>query len=132
MRRVSYDMTGKLPAPEEIQAFIRDTVAEKRAKLIDRLLESELYAVNWGRYWRDVLTYHTPASANYLRWQLFDAWVVEQVRRNPPFNDLVTAPLTAPRTNDQGPPANYPTPPVRNPLGNPPPPPPPSPSPPSP
>src|SRR5260370_23283615 len=107
MRRVSYDMTGKLPAPEEIQAFIRDTVAEKRAKLIDRLLDSEPYAVNWGRYWRDTLTYHTPASANYLRWQLFDQWMVEQIRRNRPWSGIVAALVTATGINDECAPVNF-------------------------
>ena len=50
-----------------------------QSKITARLLKSDAYAVNWGRYWRDVLTYHTPASGNYLRWQLFDDWMVDQV-----------------------------------------------------
>src|SRR5205085_5343941 len=61
LRRVSLDLTGKLPGPEEVRAFVADPAADKRAKLIDRLLQSEAHAVNWGRYWRDVVTYHTPA-----------------------------------------------------------------------
>ena len=67
----------------------------KRGRLVERLLASESYAVNWGRYWRDVVTYHTPASANYIRWQLFDSWWADQVRRNRPFNDVVTTLVTA-------------------------------------
>jgi len=107
LRRVSLDLTGKLPAPEEIRAFLTDKNPDKRARQIDRLLASQTYAINWGRYWRDVLTYHTPASANYLRWQLFDEWMVEQIRRNRPWNETVTALVTATGINDECAPVNY-------------------------
>ena len=107
LRRVSLDLTGKLPAPEEVQAFLADRAPDRRTRLIDRLLATEAYAVNWGRYWRDVLTYHTPASGNYLRWQLFDQWLVAQVRRNRPWDQLVTAMLTANGANDEYAPVNY-------------------------
>jgi hypothetical protein len=107
LRRVSLDLTGKLPGPEDVRAFVTSTDPDKRVKLIDRLLASDAHAVNWGRYWRDVLTYHTPASGNYLRWQLFDAWMVEQVRRNRPWGDVVTALVTATGINDECAPVNY-------------------------
>src|SRR5438874_2534189 len=90
-----------------MRAFIRDADPHKRVTTIDRLLASDAHAVNWGRYWRDVLTYHTPASANYLRWPLFDAWLVEQVRRNRPWGDVVTALVTATGINDECAPVNY-------------------------
>jgi hypothetical protein len=83
------------------------TDPDRRAREIDRLLDSEAHAVNWGRYWRDVLTYHTPASGNYLRWDLFNSWIVEQVRRNRPWNDLVTAMVTATGINDECAPVNF-------------------------
>jgi hypothetical protein len=107
LRRVSLDLTGQVPAPEEVREFGANRDPDKRLKQIDRLLSGDAYALNWGRYWRDVLTYHTPASGNYLRWQLFDAWLVEQVRRNRPFNDLVTALVTATGINDECAPVNY-------------------------
>jgi hypothetical protein len=107
LRRVSLDLTGKLPTPEAIRAFTADTASDKRTRLIDRLLASDAHAVNWGRYWRDVLTYHTPASGNYLRWQLFDAWLTEQVKRNRPWSEIVTALVTATGINDECAPVNY-------------------------
>src|SRR5262249_1880436 len=67
-RRVRFDLTGKLPDSAETNAFLADTASGKREKLIQRLLASDDFSINWGRYWRDVLTYHTPASGNYLRW----------------------------------------------------------------
>jgi hypothetical protein len=107
LRRLSFDLTGKLPTPAEVRSFTTDPSPEKRTRLIDRLLGSEAYAVNWGRYWRDTLTYHTPASGNYLRWQLFDQWLVEQVAHNRPWNEIVTALVTATGINDECAPVNY-------------------------
>jgi hypothetical protein len=106
-RRVSLDLTGRLPGAEDVRAFVASADPKKRAQMIDRLLTSDAYAINWGRYWRDVLTYHTPASGNYLRWQLFDAWLVEQVRRNRPWGDVVKALVTATGINDECAPVNY-------------------------
>jgi hypothetical protein len=107
LRRVCLDLTGKLPSPKEIEAFIANPDPEKRAKQIERLLQSEAYAVNWARYWRDTLTYHTPASGNYLRWKLFDEWMVDQFRHNRPWSEIVTALVTATGINDECAPVNY-------------------------
>ena len=107
LRRVSLDLTGKLPDPEEVRRFAADPAADKRARVIDRLLHSDAYAVNWARYWRDVVTYHTPASGNYLRWQLFNAWWVEQLKQNRPWDQIVTALVTASGINDEVAPVNY-------------------------
>ena len=107
LRRVTLDLTGKLPDAEELLRWTADSSSDKRARLVDRLLQSDAYAVNWARYWRDVVTYHTPASANYLRWQLFDRWWVEQVRRNRPWDQIVTALVTASGINDEIGPVNY-------------------------
>jgi hypothetical protein len=107
LRRVSLDLTGKLPSPDDLHRFTADRDPGKRARVIDDLLAGDAHAVNWGRYWRDVLTYHTPASGNYLRWESFDRWLVEQVRRNRPWGETVTALVTATGVNDECPPVNY-------------------------
>jgi hypothetical protein len=107
LRRVSLDLAGRLPSPEEMRRFTDDRGPNRREKLVERLLGSEAYAVNWGRYWRDVVTYHTPASNNYLRWALFDRWWVEQFRRNRPWNEIVTTLVTADGVNDEVAPVNY-------------------------
>src|SRR5262245_31485564 len=107
VRRVSMDLTGKLPDSAALDAFSKDTTSDKRRNLVERLLTSEAYAVNWGRYWRDVLTYHTPASGNYLRWELFDRWMIDQVRRNRSWRDIVTSMITAEGPNDECAPVNF-------------------------
>jgi hypothetical protein len=107
LRRVSLDLTGKLPDAETVRQFEADRSADKRAKLIDRLLQSEPYAVNWARYWREVVTYHTPASGNYLRWDVFGRWWTDQIRRNRPWNEIVTELVTATGVDDETAPVNY-------------------------
>src|SRR5947208_12763404 len=107
LRRVSLDLTGKLPSPKEVEEFLADRRPDKRARKIDQLLSSEAYAVNWGRYWRDALTYHTPASGNYLRWKLFDEWWTDRLRRNEPWDRVVTSLVTASGINDESAPVNY-------------------------
>lgn len=107
IRRLSIDLAGKVPTAEEVEAFLKDASADKRTRLVERLLASEAYAVNWGRYWRDVLTYHTPASNNYLRWQFFDRWLIEQVKNDRSWSDIVTALVTASGVNDEAAPVNF-------------------------
>ena len=107
LRRVSLDLTGKLPDPDALRRFVADPAADKRAKCIDALLQTDAHAVIWGRYWRDVVTYHTPASANYLRWKLFDDWWTAQVKRNRPWDQVVASLVTASGLNDEIAPVNY-------------------------
>lgn len=107
LRRVSLDLTGRLPDPEAVRRFVADTTPTKRARLVEELLQSDAYAVNWGRYWRDTVTYHTPASGNYLRWKLFDDWWATQFRRNRPWNEVVSALVTSSGINDEIAPVNY-------------------------
>jgi hypothetical protein len=107
LRRVSLDLIGRLPDPDALRRFVADPTPEKRAKMVEELLRSDAYAVNWGRYWRDVVTYHTPASGNYLRWKSFDEWWTTQVRRNRPWNEVVTSLITASGVNDETASVNY-------------------------
>src|SRR5207253_1043942 len=55
LRRVYLDLTGKLPTPAELGEFVRDRDTNKRARLIDKLLDSPEYARHWGQYWRIVI-----------------------------------------------------------------------------
>jgi hypothetical protein len=107
LRRVSLDLTGRLPTAELMRHWSADQGRDRREQLVERLLSSDEYAVNWGRYWRDVVTYHTQASNNYLRWALFDRWWVEQLRRNRSWSEIVTTLVTADGINDEVAPVNY-------------------------
>lgn len=54
IRRVTYGLTGLPPAPEEVEAFVKDNRADAYEKLVDRLLASPHYGERWARHWLDV------------------------------------------------------------------------------
>jgi hypothetical protein len=53
-RRVTLDLTGLLPTPEEVDAFVADKSPDAYEKLVDRLLASPAYGERWARHWLDV------------------------------------------------------------------------------
>lgn len=55
IRRLSVDLHGLLPTPEEVQAFVDDDTPNAYGKLVDRLLESPRYGERWARHWLDVV-----------------------------------------------------------------------------
>ena len=57
LRRVTYDLIGLPPTPEEIADFEKDTAPDAYAKVVDRLLGSPRYGERWGRHWLDVVRY---------------------------------------------------------------------------
>ncbi len=57
LRRVSYDLTGLPPTPDEVQAFLDDSSSRAYANAVDRLLESDRFGERWGRHWLDVVRY---------------------------------------------------------------------------
>jgi hypothetical protein len=57
IRRVTYDLTGLPPTPEEVDAYLRDTDPQAYEKLVDRLLASDRYGERWARHWLDVVKY---------------------------------------------------------------------------
>jgi hypothetical protein len=57
IRRVTYDLIGVPPTPEEVDAFVRDQSPEAYSRLVERLLASPHYGERWGRHWLDVVHY---------------------------------------------------------------------------
>jgi mono/diheme cytochrome c family protein len=57
IRRVTFDLIGLPPTPQEVAAFEADPAADAYERLIDRLLASPHYGERWGRYWLDVARY---------------------------------------------------------------------------
>ncbi len=72
IRRVTFDLTGLPPTPDEIDAFLRDTRAKPQAAyeaLVDRLLASPRYGERWGRHWLDVVRYAESEGFEYDRFR---------------------------------------------------------------
>ena len=57
LRRVTFDLHGLPPTPQEIDAFVRDKSPNAWEKVIDRLLDSPRYGEQWGRHWLDVVRF---------------------------------------------------------------------------
>src|SRR5207253_4074578 len=55
IRRVTFDLTGLPPTPEEIDAFLADPSPRAYEKVVDRLLASPHYGERWARHWMDVI-----------------------------------------------------------------------------
>ncbi|MFN7769873.1 MAG: DUF1549 domain-containing protein [Planctomycetaceae bacterium] len=95
LRRVSFDLAGIAPSPEEVTLFGIDPDPDKRALLIDRLLRSDAYAENWARYWRDVLYARAVEQRARLGQQAFETWMAEQLKQNQSWADITTRLITA-------------------------------------
>jgi len=57
IRRLTYDLTGLPPTPDEVDAFVADHSPNAWERLVDRLLASPHYGEKWGRHWLDVVRY---------------------------------------------------------------------------
>ncbi|OWK43493.1 DUF1549 domain-containing protein [Fimbriiglobus ruber] len=57
LRRVTFDLTGLPPTPEELDEFLNDNSPNAFAKVVDRLLASPAFGETWGRHWLDVARY---------------------------------------------------------------------------
>ncbi len=91
IRRVSLDITGLPPTPEEADAFAADKSPDAYGKVVDRLLASSAYGEHWGRAWLDIARYAD--SAGYADdpprtiWAYRD-WVIRAFNANMPFDQF--------------------------------------------
>lgn len=93
-RRAFLDVIGQLPTPDETRAFLADRSPDRRAKLIDRLLDRPEYADYWANKWADLLRpnpYRVGIKAVYN----LDAWLRQVFRENWPYDRFVREILTA-------------------------------------
>ena len=92
IRRASLDLTGLLPTPKEVQAFVEDKEPGAFARLVNGLLDSPHYGERWGRHWLDIARY---ADTNGYSidgprsiWHYRD-WVIKALNDNMPFDQFV-------------------------------------------
>jgi cytochrome c553 len=93
VRRVTFDLIGLPPKPEEVEAFVADTSNEAHESVVDRLLASPRYGERWGRHWLDVVRY---ADSNGMDDNLAysDAWryrdyVIRALNADVPYDQFV-------------------------------------------
>lgn len=95
LRRVSLDLAGELPSAREVTVFGLDTDPAKRAKLIDRLLESNAYSESWARYWRDVIFLRATNMRARLANDAFLEWMTDALKSNKGWDKIATELVTA-------------------------------------
>jgi hypothetical protein len=93
-RRAYLRAIGRLPAPDEVRAFLADRSADKRARLIDRLLQRPEYADFWANKWADLLRPNPYRAGMKATWTL-DSWLRESFRSNQPYDQFVRELITA-------------------------------------
>ena len=95
LRRVSIDLTGLAPLPDEIESFLNDPSDSAHEKVVDRLLASPRYGERWGRHWMDVWRYSDWAgyraalreSARHI-WNWRD-WIVEALNQDTGYDEMI-------------------------------------------
>src|SRR6185503_892864 len=73
IRRLTFDLTGLPPSPEEIAVFQEDRSANAYERLVNRLLESPHFGERWAQHWLDVVRYAETEGFEYDR-HLPEAW----------------------------------------------------------
>jgi len=102
VRRIYFDLVGRPPTPEQVQIFLRDHSKDKRARLVDILLDTPEYAHNWAKYWRDVVMFHSTAENQLrVRFDMLVDWLAKQLQANKPWDEIVTGLITATGQNDE-------------------------------
>jgi len=98
IRRLTFDLTGLPPTPEEVEAFVADPAPDAYQQLVERLLASPQYGERWGRHWLDVAGYadsegYTTADAERKwAWKYRD-YVIRAFNDDKPFNEFVVEQL---------------------------------------
>ena len=109
LRRVYLDTIGTLPTAEEAKRFLEDEDPNKRAVLIDHLLERPEYADYWAMKWCDLLRVKAEFPINL--WpnaaQAYDRWIRTSLSENMPYDQFVRELLTACGSNFRTPQVNF-------------------------
>jgi hypothetical protein len=113
VRRAYLDLIGLPPSPAEFRAFLADRApsAEKRARLVDALLErdefADLWAAKWGEWLKILGQNNSLFGTDNKAAEIYHAWVREQMRRNEPWDRFLRTQLTATGSNLLEPEVNF-------------------------
>ncbi|MCA9121449.1 MAG: PSD1 domain-containing protein [Planctomycetaceae bacterium] len=91
IRRLSLDLLGIPPSPEDVTSFVQDERPDAYVRLVERLLASPAYGERWGRHWLDVARYadSNGFTRDFARemWKYRD-WVISAVNAGMPFDQF--------------------------------------------
>ncbi|MBI3693662.1 MAG: DUF1553 domain-containing protein [Acidobacteria bacterium] len=92
LRRVTLDLTGRIPSPDGTRAFVADPDPAKRDKVIEKLLQSEAFVDKWAYFFMDLFR----ANGKMGRGQnLFHYWMKENLRVDRPYDDVARSIIAA-------------------------------------
>lgn len=107
LRRVSLDIAGRLPTVEEANAFLADTSADKRDRVIEELLRSPEHADFFANKWTALLKNRRDDASDITSNFAFHAWVRDSLLANKPYDQLVRELLAATGTVIANPPVAW-------------------------
>lgn len=93
IRRVYLDLNGRIPTREETIAFLEDKSDSKRAKVIDKLIQSEGFSSHLFNYFSDML--RLAHDAQKAKFYTYEEWFKNQLAANRPYNEIVRELLSA-------------------------------------
>ncbi len=92
LRRVTLDLSGQIPDPATVQAFLNDKTTDKRARMIDTLLASDAYVDRWTMWFGD-LAQNVQVSANSREFpagrNAFYTYIHDSIKANKPYDQMV-------------------------------------------
>jgi hypothetical protein len=106
IRRLFLVAIGTLPSPKEVEDFLDDASADKRDKLIDRVLDRPEYVDYWALKWGDILRIDRQRMGEKGMWSFLN-WVRGALRENRPLDRMVEELITAQGSTFTTGPANY-------------------------
>lgn len=95
LRRVSLDLVGELPSPEEITLFSLNPDPHKRRQMVDQFLRDRRFGENWARYWRDVIMYRRTEERALVSARALESYLTEQLNQNTPWSQVAHEVITA-------------------------------------
>jgi hypothetical protein len=111
LRRVTFDLIGLPPTPDEVADFLADHSPAAFAKVVDRLLASPHYGERWGRHWLDVVRYADTAGDNadypIPEVRLYRDYVIDSFNADKPYDQFVQEQLAGDLLAKQGPRDRY-------------------------
>jgi hypothetical protein len=106
IRRAYLDAAGILPAPSEVDKFLKDPSPEKRNRLIDELIKRPEFVDYWTYKWSDLLLVSSTHLSNDEMWSYYK-WIRQSVASNKPWNVFATQVITATGNSLNNGAANY-------------------------
>ena len=101
LRRVHLDLVGTIPTEGEARVFLANTVANKREKLVDKLLDADAFSSHWAAYWDDVLMGQRTKPQIVDR-HAFIGWLKAAFKRREPWDRMVRDIVAAEGLNTNG------------------------------